>query len=151
MKFELDPYPFSRGGSVVIVVIALMHVYQAGLLHWWPSAIHATNLTAVSMAFRFLHLANGIVCLQIIMYTAAALAVIGAFFRLGWIRVAIFIPQHLILGAMAWGGLLAAYQGHYLDGTQVSWAHITADQAGYVALFLMHSSAIIRRCQDPNG
>jgi hypothetical protein len=148
---QLDPHPFSRGGSVALVATAVMHVYLAALLSWQPPAIHATDLTAVMLAFRLDHLAHGIAWMQLLMCAASSLAVAGAFFRVGWVRIVIFIPQHLILGAMAWGGLYAALLGHYLDATPMVWSHINADQIGYICLFFVHSSAILRRCWDPNG
>lgn len=136
---------------MAIVAIALMHVYQSWLMYKNVAALGATNLTAVLLAFRFNHLANGMAYMQLMMCAAAALALFGAFCRLGWVRIVIFIPQHLILGAMAWGGVYAAHVGHYLDKTPMAWSHISADQFGYVALFVVHSSAIVRRCRDPNG
>jgi hypothetical protein len=116
-----------------------------------PAAIAATNLKAVLLAFGFFHLPTAAPDLQMALCVGAALALVGAAFRVGLLRIAIFVPQHLLLGGMAWGGLLASYQGNYLDGTSMAWVHINADQVGYVALFVVHSSAIVRRCRDPNG
>ncbi len=148
---RLDPHPFSRGGSWAILTISMMHIYQALILSWWPQALRATDMTALFLALRMINLQIHVPSLQIIMILSSILALIGAFFRVGRIRLIVFLPQHLIIGAMAWGGLYASYVGHYLDGTHVSWAHISVDQIGYLSLFSIHSSAIIRRYRDPNG
>jgi hypothetical protein len=152
MKMQkLDPHPFSRGGSWAIVTISAMHVYQSAMLQFNPAALHATDLAALVMAFRYIHLMDGILFLQVIMVLSSGAALCGAFYRLGYVRLIIFMPQHLLLAAMAWGGIVAAIHGSYLDGTPMAWAHISADQIGYMALFSIHSSAIVRRCRDPNG
>lgn len=150
-KVRPDLRPFARGGSVAIVAISVGHIIIAILLYRWKEVLDATNVDGILLAFRYLHLVKGIPGLQVWMYVATILALFGAFFRVGWIRIIVFLPQHALLGAMTWGGILAAYQGSYLDGTPMSWAHIFVDQIGYPILFIIHSSAILRRCKDPNG
>jgi hypothetical protein len=41
--------------------------------------------------------------------------------------------------------------GPPLDGTVEPWEHIAADQTALLALFVIHTSAILRRARDPRG
>jgi hypothetical protein len=128
-----------------------MHLYLALLLYLDASTIGATNVLGVVMALQFFRLPSSVPFMQVLMCAAAVLGLFGAMFRVGYLRLAVFVPQHLILGAMAWGGVVAAAKHQYLDGVPMGWGHINADQVGYMALFVIHSSAIGRRCWDPNG
>ena len=135
---------------------------MAALLLQQPLAGNATPLTALLVAFRALHAPDGTTFVALCMICSALLGLIGAVMRLGWLRLALFMPQALILGFSAWGGFLATIHDHYLDGTahypagppfygiEIPWQHISADQMGLFALFVVHSSAIIRRCWDPS-
>lgn len=151
MKLKLDPHPFSRGGSIAIISICAMHIMQASLLLYSPAAGNATSMKALLLTILALGIPGNDRALSYTMIITALLALYGAMFRVGKIRLAVFIPQHLMLGVMAIGGLWAAAHGAYLDGTAMPWVHILADQLGIVALFVVHTSAIIRRAQDPNG
>jgi hypothetical protein len=146
----LDPHPFARGGSVAICAVSVMHLIQAGLLLWSPAAGNATGMRALLTVLDAAGggSAEGAAPAMVI---AALLAAAGALLRLGWVRLLIFVPQHLVLGVMALGGLYAASRGAYLDGTVIGWEHILADQLPLAALFVVHSSAILRRAWDPNG
>lgn len=148
MKWQLDLHPFARGGSVAIVAISLMHITQATLWMLFPAASNATCMMALLITFRAIHEAR---ILPTIMIVTAVLALVGAVSRIGWLRLVIFLPQHFMLGVMAVGGLGAAVLGMYLDGTVKQWSHILSDQLPLVALFAIHTSAIIRRARDPNG
>lgn len=147
IDLRLDPHPFNRGGSIAILSVSIMHIVQSCLLFLFPAAGHATNLKAFLI---FLHIAK-IDFGSDILFITAILALIGTLFHLGWIRLALFIPQHFILGVMTLGGMYAAYRGQYLDGTIMQWEHIFTDQLPLLALFIVHSSAIIRRARDSNG
>jgi len=91
---------------------------------------------------------HGMHVAAIFMLWSAILGLAGALLRLDWIRLALFMPQQIVLGIMAGGGMLAAHQGMYFDGTIVPWQHIYVDQMGMVALFIAHLFAILRRCWD---
>ncbi len=148
-RWEFDPHPFLRGGSVAIVSVSVMHIIQAMLWIWSPAAAHASNMRAFLILLETVgvHSRAG----SVILVTMAVSAIVGATMRLGWGRIATFLPQHFILGVMTFGGLYASYLGHYLDGTVMEWEHILTDQMPLAALFIVHSSAIIRRARDPNG
>lgn len=146
---EFDPHPFARGGSVAICSVSFMHIIQAILLFFLPAAGDATNMKAFLIFLKTVHV--GLESTSVILIVTAILALFAALMRLGWIRLALFLPQHFILGIMTIGGLYAAYIGSYLDGTVMQWEHIFTDQLPLTILFIVHSSAIIRRARDPNG
>ncbi len=149
VRLELDPHPFSRGGSAAICAVSGMHFLQAVLL---LSTTTAGNATPLRGFLYFLWAFDvGLWTAPWFLVAAATLGLIGALFRLGWIRLAVFLPQHFFLGIMAGGGMYAAWQGVYLDGTPMSWAHILTDQVPVSVLFFVYSSAIVRRARDPNG
>lgn len=154
-RFSIDPHPFARGGSVAICAVSAMHIAQAVLLMQSSAAANATPISALIYVFAKFGSAVGLPYfvwwLPPALCASAALALVGALFRLGWIRLAIFIPQHFLLGAMVVGSIYAVGQGAYLDGTVKPWQHIAADQIGMLALFIVYSSAILRRCSDPDG
>jgi hypothetical protein len=144
---------FDFPGAAYIAMISWMHVSQAIFVHLDSRAadfqhLHgATDLIAIFLAFHYFGWDIDATFLQALICCASSLAVVGVVFSVGWVRLATFVPQHLVLGAMGWGGVLAAWQGHYLDGTPMSWGHIGADQIGYITLFIIHSYAIWRRCR----
>jgi hypothetical protein len=151
MRFEFDPHPFARGGSFAIFATSAMHLYQLFLMIASPASIKATCLYALVSVFHLFVRNDNMIVLYILLVASASLSLTGALFRLGWARLLIFLPQHFVLGIMAYGGLIAALEGRYLDGTVMDWSHISADQVGFICLFVVHSSAIVRRCRDPNG
>lgn len=148
---ELDKHPFARGGSVAIVVVSLVHIYQAVLWLRYPATGGATCLIYVLHAMHALDSPDGRIFASSVMILAAILALIGGLFRFGWIRILLFIPQQALLCFMAGGGVVAIQQGAYLDGTIMPWQHISADQIWPIAVLVIHTSAILRRCWDPNG
>jgi hypothetical protein len=129
-----------------------MHIAQAGLLLHSSSAGGATNLMSLQIVFSALgsHGYGGRL-VAAIMISAAILALIGALFRLGRIRLLLFMPQLFCLGVMAIGGLSAAWSGAYLDHTPMPWDHILADQLPSGILFGIYWNAIIWRGREPNG
>lgn len=150
-RFELDRDWFARGGSVAIVCVSILHIIQAGLLLYSADTVNSTGLLAILISLRSVYEGNGLPVIITTMAITAMISLVGAIFRLGWLRLALFLPQHFLLGIMAIGGVAAAIQGHYLDGTVIPWSHILADQLSMTALFVIHSSAIVRRAGDPNG
>jgi hypothetical protein len=150
MRLALDPHPFARGGSVAIVTISLVHVSQAVVVHLWPLSARATDIMGGVMVLHFIHM-TWLPCLPLLLYLSSVLALFGALFQVGWMRLIVFVPQNLLLGAMAFGGVIAMIKGAYLDGTPMTWPHIYNDQIWVAAMWVVHSSAILRRCWDPNG
>jgi hypothetical protein len=73
-----------------------------------------------------------------VMFASVALAIYGTLFRIGWSRIGFFLLQQVLLGIMGWGGVYAALQGHYLDGTPIPAPQIFNDQIAYSAWFLAH-------------
>lgn len=136
-----------------IIVISLVHIYQAWLLMFYNHAGNATALRAVIEVFDILHYHS---LVAVTMLASALLAVAGTLFRLGWARMVVFfIPQNVFAGAMAFGGIVAAFEGAYLDGTRtyldgtlIGWAHISGDQVAFTALFIIHLFATWRRCNE---
>lgn len=153
-----DPRPFSRGGSVAIVSVSVVHIYLATLLLFQPLTANATNVRALVMGFKAIHPPGGVGFMAAILVLSALSAMVGALFKLGYVRVLTFLPQCVFLGFSAAGGQIAAWLDHYLDGTgfypdgsAIPWQHISADQVGYAALFVVYASAILRRCWEPNS
>lgn len=152
MKIALDPHPFARGGSWAIVCVSAMHIFQAAMMLTWPvKAYSATSLIALLKVFHVLGSPDGTHFLSAVMIASALFGLWGATCRMGWARLAVFVPQHILLGIMTGGAVWAWLLGHYLDGTVVPWQHIATDQIVLIALFAVHTSAIVRRCRDPNG
>jgi hypothetical protein len=155
MRFPLASDPFGLAGSI-IAVISGMHIYQACLLLWGAHAGNATALRAVIEVFRVLHNPHMVAGAMML---SAVLAIAGTLLRLGWARLLVFlIPQNIFAGAMAYGGLVATYNGTYLDGTQtypdgslIGRAHISGDQIAFMAIFITHISATVWRCRDRAG
>jgi hypothetical protein len=149
-QWPLDSSPFDRDGTFTICVISILSISQAALLVLWPVSGHATAVFAliVSLSAIFGQHQNVVAA---IMAGSAILALAGALLKMGWPRLAIFAPQQFLLFAMALGGLVAAYDGAYLDGTVIAWSHILSDQLVTVGLFAIHWHATVRRSRDPNG
>lgn len=140
---------------MAICSISVMHIYQASLLIYAAATANATPIAALIYAFVKTGDAAGLPdlvwWLPWVLIASACIALVGAVFRFGWIRLALFLPQHLFLAGQMAGCVAAMIHGAYLDNTIKPWEHISADQAGVIALFVIHSSAILRRCRDPNG
>jgi hypothetical protein len=151
VSYRLVARPFSRHGARVIMTVSALHLYQAVMMLHWPSAGQSTCLIALLNVLHALDSPDGRVFMAITMVVTAALALMAAFLRLGWMRLAMFMPQHFILGTMAFGGIWASVVGHYLDGVIVTWQQISTDQMGLMALFIVHTDAILRRSRDPSG
>jgi hypothetical protein len=150
MKWLFDAHPFARGGSVTICAIGLMFIIQASLLAIWPSSGKATTIRALEITFLYFF-GIGDEWLSFVMVASAVLAFMGTLFRLGHLRLAIFVPQHVLLFFMMLGAVAASWQGAYLDGTVMPRPHIVSDQMAIVTLFVIYSSAIVRRARDSNG
>lgn len=148
---KLDPHPFARGGSVAIVSVSVVHLVDTLWMLIFPVSRDATCMSAIISVMHAVAPWLGINGLAVFMAISAVVALMGAFCRLGFIRLAAFLPQHLFLGMMTAGGLYAAKAGAYLDGTVMAGAHVFTDQNMYIAMFVVHSSAILRRARDPNG
>lgn len=142
---------FARGGSVAIISVSAMHLYQAGLMLVWASAAGATPILEIIQAANRVGLPHGTRFVAVCLIGSALLALFGVACRLGRVRVLLLALQHLLVGIMAYGGIRASLLGRYLDGTTIPWPHIAADQAGLLALFAIHTGAILRRCWDPDG
>jgi hypothetical protein len=150
MKWPLDPHPFERDGTFTIFVISAVSLVQAGLLVFRPVSGHATAVMALLVTFSYL-LGNHPDIVAAIMAACAVLALAAAVLKIGWARLALFAPQQFLLFAMAAGGLLAAWNGTYLDGTVIAWSHILSDQLVTAGLFAIHWNATVRRARDPYG
>lgn len=127
----------------------MMHLCQAFLMLLYPSAAGATPTLALLSTLHALYRPDGPHLMSAIMMATADLALVGAMFPVGRWRLAMLLPQHLILGIMALGGWLAVSQGAYLDGTVIPWPHILVDQVTVTAIWVMHSNAILRRARAP--
>lgn len=140
--------PFTRNGAVAICAVSLMHIVQGVLILSSASAVNATPTTALLVVFHAADSPDGARFMAIIVLLSAFTALAGTLLRVGWVRLATLMPQHFFLGIMAFGGMWAALHSAYLDGTARPWQHIATDQIGLVALFAIHSYAILRRAQD---
>jgi hypothetical protein len=142
-----------RFESTVIIVISLMHIYQANLIVWGDHASNATALRAILEVFMIIQHQS---LVAIAMVISAILAITGTLFHLGRERMLVFfIPQNIFAGAMAAGGLVATYNSAYLDGTKtypdgspIGWAHISGDQIAFSAIFILHFLATWWRCRE---
>jgi hypothetical protein len=145
----VDVETFNRAGTITILAVALVHLYEAGVLLSGPQAMTATSITAFRIVLKAFDLPHNHFTIAATLLVTALLASIGTICRISHARIFTFLPQHAILGVMAGGGVWAMVVGHYLDGVVVPWQHISVDQAPLFALFISHSAAILRRCWDP--
>jgi hypothetical protein len=144
-----DPSGWRRAGTITILSVAALHLWQAAMLLLSPTAIGATCLMALRDGLHAVGWARDPSSLVASVLIAAALAsAYGALYRVGKGRVWYFATQHLVLGIMAIGGCVASVRGVYLDGTVEPWTHISAEQAVFVCLWLAHTAAMWRRCWD---
>jgi hypothetical protein len=128
----------------------MMSVIQAALLVLRPMSGNATAVKALQVALDYLVGSHPNV-VAAIMVACATLAMAAALLRIGRARLAMFAPQQFLLFAMAAGGLVAAWNGAYLDGTVIDWSHILSDQLVTAGLFAIHWNQTVRRSRDPNG
>ena len=150
-----DRWPLDRRGSDAICAVAVMHIAQAALLLQSAAAANATSVAALIYAFAgfgiFVGMPDLVAGLPLVMIFTAAMALVGALFRIGRPRLALFFPQHFLLFIMLVGAAIAVSHGAYLDHTPKPWQHIAADQLPVLVLFYLHARAIIRRAREPNG
>ena len=126
--------------TILILLVAVWNIVQAALVLNTRQAARTTAL----IAFGYIT-PGGPTFAAWILIAIAVLAIIGSMFRVGRIRLAILLPQNLSLAIMAFGGVMAAINGTYLDGTRTPWQHILADQLIVFVVFIAHSYAILRR------
>lgn len=138
-------------GTQDITVVCALHLYQFTVMAFQPSAADATCIRALFDILRLFISEDGTEYIYGFVYGAVALALVGAFAKVGWARVAMLIPQQMVLAGMAYGGFIATIHGRYLDGTTVPAAHISVDQSSYIALCAVHLLAILRRAKVQNG
>jgi hypothetical protein len=151
LKFEFDTNPFWRRGSSIIFVVSGLHIMQALMMMIWPVSSGATCLLALVRVFHSAGSPDGLHFISFFMLASVLLAMYANLMKIGKSRLFLFIPQHILLGIMAGGGVLATWEGRYLDGTVIPWQHVWADQSMILAAFLMHTLAILLRCWDPDG
>jgi len=141
--------PLSKAGAPTIFITSSMHLSQAFVIAKDPNAVGATYTLGILKAIQSLfHVSDHAGAVVGAMVVVALLALSGITLRLGKIRLAMLLPQHLLLGAMAIGGLAAIWQGAYLDGTLIDRGHIYVDQIVCTALWWAHSYAILGRARD---
>jgi hypothetical protein len=136
--WQLDSIAFWRNGSAVICIASAMHFIQALLIIFYPSAVNPSSLLALQKWVAFGIVSATIPVLVAVMLASVVLAIYGTLFRIGWPRIGFFLLQQVLLGIMGWGGVYAALQGHYLDGTRIPSPQIFNDQIAYSAFFLVH-------------
>lgn len=121
------------------------------LLWGWPDTIGATPLLGAAFVFHLTDRMHPVpdghsaLILGGIVLVTALMAAYGTLFRVGWARIFVLLPQQFVLGAMAAGGLFAAWEGSYLDSTVVTRSHILGDQLAWAVIFVLHGISIYRR------
>lgn len=148
LNWMLDRYCLRRNGARTICILSVMQLCQAFLVAFWPPAAGATSTIAL---LRWAVLCEGRYCLVALLAICATMAIFGAIMHIGRARIYYFVPQHILLGIMGFGGLMAAMSGAYLDGTHIPWSHILNDQMAYFFIFSLHFDAIIKRARDHSG
>lgn len=125
----------------------MMGVWYAIVLHFtWAGLVLVTNnapehATAVSSVAELFPAKAG---LAIVFSTVALCALISIYQRhLSPLKIALLIPQQLILGVSAAGALRAMYLAHYADGVTRARGFIIADQLPAVLALLVHSATIM--------
>jgi hypothetical protein len=137
--WTLDSVAFWRNASAVICIISAWHFTQAlTMIFFYPSAVNPSSLLALHRWVAFGIVPVSTPWLVAVMLASVAMAVYGALFRVGWLRLGFFVPQQWLLGIMGWGGVYAALQGAYLDGTPIPLPQIFNDQSVYITVFLVH-------------
>ena len=129
----------------VIGLTSLMFVAWSVLLIWLPAAVLATPVSPLASLF-------GSRALVIAVLLAAALLAQSAIVlhrfpqrRLipAWLLILALSPQQLLLLISAFGGIRAAVDGHYADGTVRPWQFIVADQLPVILLALIYTAAML--------
>ena len=151
MGSTLISMAWTRPGTQDITVICALHLYQLTVMFFRPAASNSTCIRALFDILRLFVSEDGTEYIYGFVYGAILLALLGSYGKLGWVRLALLVPQQMVLAGMAYGGIWATIHGRYLDGTVVPSAHISVDQSGYVALCAMHFLAILRRAKVRNG
>ena len=125
----------------------MMGVWYAIVLHFiWAGLVLVTNnapkhATAVSSVAELFPAKAG---LAIVFATVAGCALLSIYQkRITMLKIALLIPQQLILGVSAAGALRAMYLSHYADGVIRQRGFIIADQLPAVLALVVHSATII--------
>lgn len=134
-----------RTSTLVICAVAVAHVYQAAIMLLYTAAVKATPLLAPLAVWHFLHLPGDYQALSAVMIISSGGAALGALARVGWPRLLLLIPQHIVLAVQAWGAWWSTFLGHSLDGMVMPWSYISADRIFITAIFAAHFHAILRR------
>lgn len=128
--------------------VALLSVWFAVILHlWWAVLVAAyrppLHTTPLHALYRLMgHSQPALASLLIIV---ATLALAGIFWRYDQPvrRIALLVPQQIVLGISAAGALRAMYLGRFADGAPRAHSFIMADQAPMVLAFATHSMTIL--------
>ena len=125
----------------------MMGVWYAIVLHFvWAGLVLTTNnaprhATAVASVAELFPAKAG---LAIVFATVAFCALLSIYQkRITGLKIALLVPQQLILGVSAAGALRAMYLGHFADGVPRPHGFIIADQLPAVLALLVHSATII--------
>jgi len=132
--------------------VAVVHLWTAIIMYGHREVANVTSVYALLYSLGEFGISAG-AAIPILIVTSV-LALVGAQYRLGWLRIVAYLPQQVFLMVMAAGGPVAAYLGHYLDNTAsptITWAFISTDQMWVSCVFVVHLSGVIRRLRDPNG
>lgn len=132
-------------GSPVICFVSATHILTALVTLISPESAGATSMIALLGGMHALDSPDGARFMCATMLFTGTLSLVAALFPVGPARLAMFLPQHLMLAVMALGGLAAAWHGEYLDGTIIPRAHIFTDQIWLSSVWCMHMNAILRR------
>jgi hypothetical protein len=137
--------PVYAYGAVAIAVIALGHFCIGTILLLTDRANGCIIADAILTAFDHKRWLAGIALLL-----ASITAIYGLLTKTftGMSRLWLLSPQQAILTITLIGVANAIINQHYADHVYRDWQHIFVDQLGWIALFYIHGSGIIRRARD---
>lgn len=152
-NLSLDQHRIVRGDYDAFICVALFQIVQAAMMLFYPaSAPLATCLIAITKSLKWMGAPDGTGFVAFVMIITSLAVLFAAVFRFRPGRSTIFAAQQILMTLMLGGGIIAAINGAYLDGTVVPAPHIVTDQVCLISpLWILHLRAIIRHARDPNG
>lgn len=150
LRWVILPPVGEAAALYAIGLVSFMYVAWAVLLISLPAAAHATPVSPIAT------LLGGRIVTIAILLGAAVLAQGAVWFHrrrtlLDHLLILALIPQQLLLLVSAFGGIRAAVDGHYADGTVRPWQFIVADQLPVILLALVYTTAMLAMSRVQEG
>ncbi len=132
-------------GAVAVAGTSATHILIGIILLSGPEGADCVIGNAIIRAMDGIRWLAGTV-----MVLAAMAALYGLLTRnfMGLKRLWWLAPQQAVLAVTVIGVINAVVLQHYADGVYRPWQFILVDQLGWLAVFYIHGSGIVRRARD---